>query len=111
MLPIDINLQKASPEEVAVKFNLMDEPDAAKRAMRLEEAKGNIPEKQKAAKDKKHAKPDCFQEGELVPRKTSYGRREREESLVGHTSFRRHCPMEHTSLPLKMASVCSSNRC
>ena len=89
VLPIDIDLWRASPEEVAVKFNLMEEPDAAKlaeeRAMRLGEAKGNIlaaQEKQKAAYDKKHAKPDCFQEGELVLKK-DFTRKKRKGGKFG----------------------------
>ena len=75
-LPIDIDLRKASPEEVTTNYNLMEEPDVAKlaeeREMRLEEAKSNIlvaQEKQKAAYDKKHAKPDWFKKGELVLKK------------------------------------------
>ena len=72
-LPIDIELRKALPEEVASAYLNLDEPDIAKsaekRARRLEEAQENIlkaEQKQKEVYDKKHAKPECFKIGQLV---------------------------------------------
>jgi len=75
-LPIDVELQKALPEEVARAYLNLDEPDMAKlseqRASRLEEAKQNIlhaQQKQKETYDKKHAKPECYKIGQLVLKK------------------------------------------
>ena len=75
-LPIDIELRKALPEEVASSYLNLDEPDTAKvaeqRARLLEEAKQNIlqaQQKQKETYDRKHAKPDCYKVGQLVLKK------------------------------------------
>ena len=67
MLPIDFDVHAAFPAEEASNFLGMQEPDqkqcAEKKAGRLEQAKNIVAAqaKQKAAYDKKHAKPHQFQ--------------------------------------------------
>ena len=75
-LPIDLDVRAVLPAEEASNFLAMQEPDekqcAEKRAQRLEQAKKNIvaaQAKQKAAYDKKHAKPHPFQKGQLFLKK------------------------------------------
>jgi len=67
-LPIDVELQKASPDEVCQKFHTLDELNTSailrEHAQRLETAKQNIlvaQLKQKENYDQKHAKPEWFQ--------------------------------------------------
>ena len=88
-LPIDIELRKALPEEVASAYLNLDEPDIAKsaekRARRLEEAQENIlkaQQKQKEVYDKKHAKPECFKIGQLVLKKILSDERGREGNWI-----------------------------
>ena len=79
-LPVDLEIQKSTPEEEAERYNDMEEPDMAQieqeRNLRLEEAKANILKAQKKQKeqqyDKKHAKPDLFKKGQLVLKKDSH---------------------------------------
>ena len=87
-LPIDVELQKALPEEVARVYLNLDEPDMAKlskqRASHLEEAKQNIlhaQQKQKETYDKKHAKPECYKIGQLVLKK-DFTRRKRKRGKL-----------------------------
>ena len=75
-LPIDVELQKASPEEVCQKFYTLDEPNTSailsEHAQRLETAKQNIlvaQLKQKENYDQKHAKPERFQINQVVLKK------------------------------------------
>ena len=75
-LPIDLDVRAVLPAEEASNLLAMQEPDekqcAEKRAQRLEQAKKNIvaaQAKQKAAYDKKHAKPHPFQKGQLFLKK------------------------------------------
>ena len=72
-LPIDINVRKASSEEVAVKYANLQDPDQDELqriwTAQLDTAKANIKkaqEKQKLAFDKKHSNPDLFKKGQLV---------------------------------------------
>ena len=88
-LPFDIDLRRSSAEEAAAHFDVMEDPDVAEvaeqRTNHLEEVKNNIlaaQEKQKAAYDKKHAKPDHFKEGELVLKK-DFTRKKRKEGKLG----------------------------
>ena len=75
-LPIDINVRKASSEEVAVEYTNLQDPNHDEvqrmRTTHLETARENIKraqEKQKAAYDKKHSKPNLFKKGQLVLKK------------------------------------------
>ena len=75
-LPIDVELQKASPEEVCQKYHTLDEPNTTailtEHAQLLETAKKNIlvaQQKQKENYDRKHAKPERFQVNQLVLKK------------------------------------------
>ena len=75
-IPIDINLQKASPEERARDFFNCKEPDleqlTGSRMKQLEESKQNIlkaQNKQKEMYDKKHANPMHYKVGQLVLKK------------------------------------------
>ena len=75
-LPIDLDVCAALPTDQASTLLGMQEPDqkqcAEKRAEQLEQAKKNIvaaQAKQKAAYDKKHAKPHQFKKGLLVLKK------------------------------------------
>ena len=75
-LPIDINVRKASSEEVAVKYANLQDPDQDELqriwTAQLDTAKANIKkaqEKQKLAFDKKHSNPDLFKKGQLVLKK------------------------------------------
>ena len=75
-LPIDVELQKASPEEVCQKFYTLDEPNTSailsEHAQHLETAKQNIlvaQLKQKENYDQKHAKPERFQINQVVLKK------------------------------------------
>ena len=75
-LPIDVELQNASPEEVCQKFHTLDEPNTSailrKHVQRLETAKQNIlvaQLKQKENYDQKHAKPERFQVNQVVLKK------------------------------------------
>ena len=75
-LPIDLELQKASPKEVGQKYLQLDDAEAPatvkEHAERLEAAKENIllaQQKQKAHYDKKHANPARFQLERLVLKK------------------------------------------
>ena len=75
-LPIDVELQKDSPEEVCQKYHTLNEPNASavlrEHAQRLETAKQNIlvaQQKQKENYDQKHAKPVRFQVDQVVLKK------------------------------------------
>ena len=75
-LPVDLDVRPSPPEEEVDRFNNMQEPDlihlGEEGAERLEEAKANIvaaQEKQKTQYDRRHAKPELFQKGQLVLRK------------------------------------------
>ena len=75
-LPVDLEVQPALPEEEVDNFCNMHELNLThlreERAQRLEEAKANIVAaqvKQKAQYDRKHAKAELFQKGQLVLRK------------------------------------------
>ena len=75
-LPIDLDVRAVHPAKEASDFLARQEPDqkkcSEKRAEQLEQAKKNIvaaQAKQKAAYDKKHAKPHQFQKGQLVLKK------------------------------------------
>ena len=75
-LPIDVELQNASPNEVCQKFHTLDEPNTSailrEHAQRLETAKQNIlvaELKQKENYDQKHAKPERFQVNQVVLKK------------------------------------------
>ena len=76
ILPIDVELQNASPEEVCQKFHTLDEPNTSaifrEHAQCLETAKQNIlvaQLKQKENYDQKHAKPERFQVNKVVLKK------------------------------------------
>ena len=86
-IPIDINLQKASPKERAGDFFNCKEPDleqlTGSRTKQLEEAKQNIlkaQKKQKEVYDKKHANPMHYKVGQLVMKKDFTLVREMEEN-------------------------------
>ena len=75
-LPIDLELQKASPEEVCQKFHTLYEPNTSailrEHAQCLETAKQNIlvaQMKQKENYDQKYAKPEWFQVNQVVLKK------------------------------------------
>ena len=76
ILPIDIDLQKESGDELHHKYQVLNDPDIVaiqrKHQVILEDPKKHILDAQKKQKqkyDSKHAKPDCFQVGELVMKK------------------------------------------
>ena len=76
ILPIDIDLQKESGDELHHKYQVLNDPDIVavqhKHQVILEDAKKHILDAQKKQKqkyDSKRAKPDCFQVGELVMKK------------------------------------------
>ena len=75
-LPVDIEFQNASPEELCKKYHSLDDPNVSsvmkEHVQRLEAAKWNIlmaQQKQKSYYDKKHAKPENFQVNQLVLKK------------------------------------------
>ena len=75
-LPVDLEIRPALPEEEVDNFCNMHELNLThlreERAQRLEEAKANIVAaqvKQKAEYDRKHAKAELFQKGQLILRK------------------------------------------
>ena len=115
-LPIDVELRKASPEEVVANFALMPQPNIDQKMdemqVRLEEAKCNIVAaqmKQKENYDAKHSKPNCFQEGENVLKKDVTRKKKMEGSLTigswGHSPLRRSYHMVCTSLLPMMAKM------
>ena len=72
-LPVDLDVRPALLEEEVDCYNNLQEPDLTRlgeeRAQCLQEAKANIVAaqvKQKELHDKKHAKPELFQKGQLV---------------------------------------------
>lgn len=76
VLPIDLEIMKATPEEEVERFENMEEADtsavAKQREERLDKAMVNIlkaQKKQKEQYDKKHAQPHHFAEGQLVLKK------------------------------------------
>lgn len=75
-LPVDIEFQNASPEELCQKYHSLDDPNVSsvmkEHVQCLEAAKQNIlvaQQKQKSYYDKKHAKPENFQVNQLVLKK------------------------------------------
>eukprot|EP00731_Ephydatia_muelleri_P004623 Em0002g799a len=76
ILPVDIDLQKESGDELHHKYQMLNDPDIVavqhKHQVILEDAKKHILDAQKKQKqkyDSKCAKPNCFQVGELVMKK------------------------------------------
>ena len=72
-IPIDLELQKSDSKDLATAYTQLpdvDQDEQEKRRMSIiEEAKKNIEvaqQKQKTIYDRKHAKPHCFEKGQLV---------------------------------------------
>ena len=88
-LPVDLDVRPAHPEQDVYQYCNMQEPNQTqleeKRAQRLEEARANIlaaQVKQKKQYDRKHAKPELFQKGQLVLKK-DFRRKKRKEGKLG----------------------------
>ena len=89
-LPIDLELQKASPEEVCQKFHTLDEPNTSailiEHAQRLETAKQNITTEAEENYDQKHAKPEQFQVNQLVLKKDFTRKKDQRRQVEGALS-------------------------
>ena len=117
-LPIDLDVRAVLPAEEATNFLAMQEPDqkqyTEKRAEWLEEAKMIFfvaaQAKQKAAYDKRNAKPHLFQKGQLVLKKDFTQKKRIKRRQTGGKVFgpvhhsKRSYEGEHTNWSLKMAN-------